>query len=74
MKDKIAQFLYWVTAVCKGWWFYLTDDEATRQMSIDRMNICSTCPFSKNGVCQSCGCPEKAKTRVETEKCPEGKW
>lgn len=41
-----------------------------------RMPICKACDkFNKAiYVCNNCGCFLPAKTRVQTEACPEGKW
>ena len=45
-----------------------------------RLNICFNCPhFSSkgritSGRCLECGCFIRAKARLETEKCPIGKW
>lgn len=41
-----------------------------------RINICEKCPsLDKDlGRCLECGCFVKAKTRVNFEECPLGKW
>ena len=48
------------------------DDET----SAERMSICLGCPelikFTKQ--CKKCGCFMSAKTKIESAKCPIGKW
>lgn len=55
----------------------------TRQLALDRMEICNKCGHNKNGVCDICGCILKAKSRVNfmldeegksIDGCPERKW
>lgn len=45
-----------------------------------REAICLACPFFDasaffgDGKCTQCGCDFKLKSKMATEKCPEGKW
>jgi len=45
-----------------------------------RTNICNVCDFwdseafNKSGKCNKCGCNTWFKIRMDTEKCPLGKW
>jgi hypothetical protein len=45
-----------------------------KQFSIDRMNICKTCPKKEGDICTGCGCYLQAKTLVKNETCPLNKW
>ncbi|MEM1874878.1 MAG: DUF6171 family protein [Candidatus Hadarchaeales archaeon] len=47
---------------------------ATTELAKRRLNICRQCPFYRRGRCQICGCFMKAKTSIESEKCPLDKW
>lgn len=44
----------------------------------ERRHICRNCPAMKRilwqDVCTDCGCFLNAKTRVEDEQCPRGRW
>lgn len=48
------------------------------ELSQQRMQFCSVCEFNVNNKCMKCPtqikCRVKAKTRVEGEYCPDGKW
>jgi hypothetical protein len=52
-------------------------DEATLA---SRLGICKACElwdaagFVGTGKCQKCGCSTQAKLRMDTSRCPEGKW
>jgi hypothetical protein len=39
-----------------------------------RMKACRGCPKYSLGRCRFCGCIVALKIRVESEKCPLGKW
>lgn len=39
-----------------------------------RLMLCRDCEFIDGNKCTACGCHTIAKTRLATEKCPEGKW
>lgn len=36
--------------------------------------LCRVCAFSTPRKCTQCGCFISAKTKLETETCPMGKW
>ena len=42
----------------------------------ERMAICRECEFylAEQEKCKKCGCYMNAKTKLETAKCPVGKW
>ena len=47
-------------------------DAATQRR---RAVICATCPNKTIlNRCKKCGCFVALKTKLKTEKCPEGKW
>jgi len=74
LTDRLDAIWWKLVAICKGWWYWLTDDKATSQMANKRQEICSMCKYNNGVICLQCGCVIKAKSRVKTEKCPEGKW
>jgi hypothetical protein len=40
-----------------------------------RLAICNRCPYrTRDNRCTLCGCFVRAKTKVATEKCPNGYW
>lgn len=40
-----------------------------------RLALCTRCPYlTRDKRCTLCGCFVKAKTKVPTEKCPNGYW
>jgi hypothetical protein len=39
-----------------------------------RLGICNGCEFLKGGRCEKCGCWMNIKARMESVKCPIGKW
>jgi hypothetical protein len=39
-----------------------------------REGICRSCEYYKKPICQRCGCVIAIKARLQTSKCPEGKW
>ena len=45
-----------------------------KEISLQRLSICESCPFYQDDTCMQCGCymPEKAKTSAAT--CPIGLW
>jgi hypothetical protein len=42
----------------------------------ERMSICLSCPelINLTKQCRKCGCFMNAKTKLESAKCPIGKW
>mgnify|MGYP007049899903 CR=1 FL=1 len=55
------------------------------ELSKARLDICSTCPFNKNGECRLCGCVIEIKVdskvninvnhlHFEETHCPKGSW
>lgn len=47
-------------------------DDATKKR---RAAICATCPHKTAlNRCKKCGCFIALKTKLNTEKCPVGKW
>jgi|TARA_B100001964_G_scaffold6635_1_gene7261 hypothetical protein len=58
----------------------INTDEA-KKLSDKRLEICKKCPHSKDlfsrgwiNYCNICGCMLKAKTRLASSKCPDGRW
>jgi hypothetical protein len=52
-------------------------DRATAKLSLSRLKVCKTCEYNTNGSlprCKLCGCALLAKTKLQSEKCPAGKW
>ena len=49
---------------------------AEAEVSNNRYNICKTCPelIHITSQCKKCGCFMSVKTRLESAKCPLGKW
>jgi hypothetical protein len=68
-KKTIARQLY---SILIGWKRYLFNEK--EDISKVRLLVCKWCDSNKNGVCSECGCVLKAKTRLEDENCPLGKW
>lgn len=45
------------------------------ELAAGRKAICDTCPQLRGGrTCSICGCVVDAKTRINGEVCPIGKW
>lgn len=48
------------------------------ELSKERMMLCDNCEKERRivlfKVCSVCGCVLKAKTKVDDEQCPLGKW
>lgn len=42
----------------------------------ERLNICKACPelIQLTSQCKKCGCFMSIKTKLESAKCPIGKW
>lgn len=57
------------SALLRGEKILVSEAEVAR-----RREICKTCEFFKNGRCLKCGCFNKYKNKLKTEKCPIGKW
>lgn len=47
---------------------------ATQGTKDNRRNICNDCPSRRSILCGQCGCIIRAKTAIDNEKCPIGKW
>jgi hypothetical protein len=49
---------------------------ASEELSEERFSICKGCPefFSLTTQCKKCGCFMSAKTKLESAKCPIGRW
>jgi hypothetical protein len=49
---------------------------ALESESEKRLNICKSCPelISLTTQCKKCGCFMSLKTKIESSKCPIGKW
>lgn len=49
---------------------------ATEEDSNHRLEICKSCPELIKSVnqCKQCGCFMQLKTKLESAKCPLGKW
>lgn len=49
---------------------------AGEETSNARFDICLQCPelIKLSGQCKKCGCFMKVKTKLESAKCPIGKW
>ena len=46
-----------------------------RMSASHRLRICKRCPYlTRDARCTLCGCFVRAKTKVPTEKCPNGYW
>lgn len=48
----------------------------TDEVANTRMSICNGCPelIKITSQCKKCGCFMSAKTKLESAKCPVGKW
>jgi len=49
---------------------------ADSKLTIERLSVCGSCPelIKLTYQCKKCGCFMKAKTRLDSAKCPIGKW
>ena len=49
---------------------------ASQEVSDDRYQTCLGCPelIQKTKQCKQCGCFMALKTKLESAKCPIGKW
>ena len=49
---------------------------ATEEASNERYDICLSCPelIKISKQCKKCGCFMSIKTKIESAKCPIGKW
>ena len=74
-----------VELICKGWWYWATDNKITREMASNRLAVCYGITMgehtvkpgchSRNGNrCGECGCVLKPAARVKEKECPLGKW
>ena len=39
-----------------------------------RIETCNQCQYMVAGVCSMCGCHLRLKIKLESQKCPQGKW
>lgn len=71
------------TNIAKGFTKAIINSETTQALSNPRLLICYSCPFNtvlvtignkKASQCEACKCICEAKTSVEDETCPKGKW
>jgi len=58
--------------IIEGWKNTILGNHTT--ISDTRIETCNGCPNNKAGVCNICGCPLIAKTKVMQEFCPIDKW
>ena len=65
-----------LSAIIRGWYYYLTADKKSRELSKSRTAICNNCQhrYKPLNICNSCGCFLPAKTRVEDAQCPNEYW
>lgn len=49
---------------------------ASEEEQVRRRTACQSCEFNnlKTDSCTACGCGLKAKTRLQAQKCPKGRW
>ena len=49
---------------------------ASQELADQRLEICRKCPelIQLTSQCKKCGCFMSAKTKLESAKCPLGKW
>jgi len=49
---------------------------ADKELSDSRLNLCLACPelINLTKQCKKCGCFMLLKTKIESAKCPIGKW
>lgn len=55
-----------------GWYRFLFAKRS--QMAKDRLKICKLCNQRTGNICSNCGCFLLAKTELDEERCPIGKW
>jgi hypothetical protein len=50
--------------------------KASEDLATQRFDICLSCPelIQITKQCKKCGCFMTAKTKLESAKCPVGKW
>lgn len=58
--------------ILKGWFIFMFYKRS--EMAKARLVICFQCPLRKGIICGDCGCFLKAKTELDDEVCPVGKW
>lgn len=53
-------------------------DKSSDSLIKKRLRICEDCEFKKvklkKDICSKCGCILSLKTKINSEKCPIGKW
>ena len=49
---------------------------ASNNTALDRMNTCKECEhlYKLTNTCNKCGCFMTIKTKLQSSKCPIGKW
>jgi hypothetical protein len=47
---------------------------ASDDVSRKRQSICDSCELFTDGRCSKCGCFMATKVKLQTSRCPEGKW
>lgn len=73
--QKAKSFTYSAVEWARAGFAVVSDEEYQK-----RWDICHSCPFFDSnaffgdGKCTKCGCDFKLKSKMATEKCPEGKW
>lgn len=64
-----------IKRIIKGWkGVILGYNPDHKELFENRLNTCNSCEFLCAGICTSCGCVVKAKTKVLSETCPENRW
>jgi hypothetical protein len=39
-----------------------------------RAEVCARCPYRSGSRCRECGCFCHLKVKVQSERCPRGRW
>ncbi len=65
-----------LSAIIRGWYYYLTASSKNKKLSSERTAICNNCQhrYKRLNLCNACGCFLPAKTRVEDAQCPHEYW
>jgi len=74
--DKAKALVDKADSIVKGYYRYAMGKKF--EFTDDRIRTCQTCDknywIGRTLWCSICKCFVPAKARVESEKCPEGKW
>lgn len=65
------------TYIVDGMTIYDHSDEvviADQNLQNTRLNICNTCEYKSNDICNQCFCLLNVKISISTNTCPIGKW